>query len=125
MTRFVRFALIVGVLTVLTVGCSATPAATASLGPVDASISAKDLAFSTQTLDVPAGRAFTIGFTNQESAPHNIAIAGAGGNFDAPLFRGDVITNAQVTYAVSALPAGQYAFRCDVHTNMTGTIVAK
>jgi plastocyanin len=27
-------------------------------------------------------------------------------------------------YAVPALPAGTYQFRCDVHQQMTGTIVA-
>jgi plastocyanin len=36
-----------------------------------------------------------------------------------------VVTSAKSDLAVPALAAGSYFFRCDVHHDMTGTIVAK
>jgi plastocyanin len=35
------------------------------------------------------------------------------------------VTGAKSDQVVPALPAGTYFFRCDVHPNMTGTIVVK
>lgn len=91
------------------------------------SITAKSIHFSSTCLAAPAGKPFTITFTNSDSGvPHNVAI------YSSPaatkvLFRGQLITGPKtVTYHVPALPAGTYYFRCDVHpTAMRGTFIVK
>jgi plastocyanin len=41
------------------------------------------------------------------------------------LFEGEVVAGpTTVTYAVPALDPGEYAFVCDIHPEMTGTLVA-
>ncbi len=110
--------------------CSTTNAGeppAASVPPADPSapaVVAKDMRFAPAEVAVPAGKAFTLSFDNQDGAPHNVAIysdASAGTN----LFRGEIVSGTKVTYDVPALAAGSYFFRCDVHPDMTGTIVAK
>jgi len=42
------------------------------------------------------------------------------------VFKGEIFAGTDSrTYAVSALPAGTYAFVCSVHPNMTGTLTVK
>jgi plastocyanin len=73
-------------------------------------------------MDVPANVAFPLLFENRDGAPHNITILDAGGS---PLFVGETFSGyGSRTYAVPPIGAGSYAFRCDVHTYMTGTLVA-
>jgi plastocyanin len=102
--------------------CSAAPVAT----PVVAGavpLVASGTAFDRSTLTVPADRPFSLVFENRDGAPHNVSIASAGGT---PLFVGDVFTGpAAQVYRVPALPAGRYGFRCDVHAEMTGTLVSQ
>ncbi len=126
MSRPFRFALVVGALAAITVACSPSAGGSppASAGPADVSISAKDLAFNPSAADVPAGRAFTIAFDNQEAAPHNIQIA-RDQTFSQDLFKGEVVSSQKVNYSVPALAAGTYPFRCEVHPNMLGTFTAK
>jgi plastocyanin len=85
---------------------------------------AENLAFAPTTVEVTAGSPFGLLFVNRDRAPHNISIyrdASATG----PLFQGDVIGGpASRGYDVPALPAGTWFFRCDVHPDMHGTIVA-
>jgi plastocyanin len=117
-------ALLIGVVAVLA-ACSGGGAA-ASVSPppgVDASIDAKDIKFSASTLNVPAGKPFHLFFRNLEGAPHNVAIyrdSSAG----QPIFVGETITNTATTYNVPVIPAGTYFFRCDVHPQMNGSVVA-
>ena len=40
------------------------------------------------------------------------------------LFRGDTIEQGDTVYTVPALATGPYFFRCDVHLDMKGTVVA-
>jgi plastocyanin len=109
-------------------GATSAPASSApSAGgsaPAGAGIAevVKDLAFQQTALTAKADTAFTIDFDNQDSAPHNIAIKDAAG---ATLFKGDIVTAKKVTYNVAALAAGQYAFWCEVHPNMTGTLTVQ
>jgi heme/copper-type cytochrome/quinol oxidase subunit 2 len=88
-------------------------------------IGAKDIAFSTKALEATAGQPFTIEFTNDDATPHNVAIW----QDNQELFTGEIITgpNKTVTYAVEALPPGEYTFICDVHPipAMTGKLTIK
>jgi plastocyanin len=110
--------------------CSTTNAGEpsgATVPPADPdapAVVARDMRFAPSEVVVPAGKAFQLAFDNQDGAPHNVAVyadASAGQN----LFRGDIVTSSGVTYQVPALAAGTYFFRCDVHPDMTGSIVAK
>ena len=101
---------------------SSAPSAGASTPAGGLSEVAKDLVFQQTTLTAKAGTAFTIDFDNQDSVPHNIAIKDAAGT---TLFKGEIVTGKKVTYDVAALAAGQYAFWCEVHPNMTGTLTVQ
>ena len=98
---------------------SAAPSAAAGDGIV---VVAKDLAFSTAAITAPADEAFQILLDNQESAPHNIAIKDATG---AVVYKGEIVTSAQVTNNVGGLAAGTYEFFCEVHPDMKGTLTAE
>jgi plastocyanin len=104
-----------------TPGASASPGASAPAGS-GLAVVAKDVAFNPTSLTTKADAEFTIDFDNQESAPHNIAIKDASG---AVKFKGEIITSSKVTYTVPALAAGSYAFWCEVHPNMTGTLTVQ
>jgi plastocyanin len=104
-------------------GTSAAPGTPAPSADPDAlTISSKDLTFSTDKLAAPAGEAFQIVYDNQESAPHNVAIYADQGYSQKVLVEEPFSGPKVVTYSVPALDAGTYYFRCDLHTNMTGTI---
>ena len=95
-----------------------------SAPPGGAVITAANIAFDRTQLDVPAGQAFKLLFENREGAPHNVRIFGD--DADQALFVGEVFggPGARV-YEVPAIPSGTYHFRCDVHTEMAGSVVAK
>lgn len=86
-------------------------------------ISARNIAFSTDTLTAPAGEPFTISFDNQDAGiPHNVEIKDEGGT---SVFTGEIFNGVdQRDYAVPALDAGTYEFICTVHPNMVGTLTA-
>ncbi len=86
-------------------------------------VTADNLEFSTDRIGAPAGEAFTIEFTNQEGAPHNIAIYRDESRSEA-IFVGEVIGQESITYEIPALEAGDYYFQCDVHPEMNGTLTA-
>ena len=124
-----RISLALGLVAIaaLAMACSSTGAKpSAPSGPaVDGpTIVAKDMTFQTASVEVTAGTNVTIHFDNQDSAPHNVAIytdSGAG----TAIAVGEVVTSAKSDQVVPALQPGSYFFRCDVHHDMTGTIVAK
>ena len=105
-------------------GASGGGSATPSIDPDALRIAAKDLRFSTSAMSAPADKAFQIAFDNQESALHNVAIyrdsSAREKVFGSEPFSGPAV----VTYAVPALAAGTYYFRCDVHPDMSGQLVA-
>ena len=111
-------------------GSAATPGATTAPAPSGSAGSggdaivlvAKDLKFDQSALTVPADEPVEIILDNQDSAPHNIAISDAAG---ASVFKGEIVTGAQVTNAVPALAPGSYSFICEVHPDMKGTITAE
>jgi plastocyanin len=116
-------------LAVLLAACTASTASTTgSAQPsgapgADVAITSQDLKFDVTTLTVPAGVRFTLQLTNLEAAPHNVAIYRDSSASDG-LFVGDVISSSSIVYQVPALEAGSYFFRCDVHPDMNGTLVA-
>jgi cytochrome c oxidase subunit 2 len=96
-------------------------------GAATLDVSAKDIAFSTKSLEVPANQPFAINFTNNDPAgvPHNIEIRAADGTVlqDQPTVDG----GSSTTYTYNALPPGTYTFICKVHPipAMTGTLTVK
>ncbi len=108
---------------VMLAGCGPSSASEAgSQPPVDASIAADDIAFDRDALDVPAGRAFVLGFENRERAPHTVAIIDGSGTV---VFAGEVFSGPDFRrYQVPAIAAGAYAFICEIHPDMAGELVA-
>jgi len=103
-------------------GSSVSSGPPPSAPPGGAVIVAHDLAFDRTRLDARAGTGFQLVFENRDGAPHNVTILdGQGGSaFVGETFGGP----GSRTYAIPPLAAGAYRFRCDVHTDMTGTLVA-
>jgi plastocyanin len=106
-------------------GSTAAPAGSAGTGSADAiQISSMDLKFSTSTLTAPANKPFQIVYHNHEGAPHNVAIYDS--SFSSKVFGEEPFGGPkEVTYNVPALAPGTYGFRCDVHTDMKGTLEVK
>ena len=109
--------------------CSSTNAGvpTAPAAPADPNapvVVAKDMQFVTRDVQVPAGKAFQLSFTNSDGAPHNVAIY-TDSSASTNLFRGEIFSSATKVEQVPALAAGTYFFRCDVHPDMQGTITAQ
>jgi plastocyanin len=112
----------------ISAACSSTPASAPPVpsGPVadGPTIVAKDLRFQSSSIEVKAGSNVTIHFDNEDSAPHNVAIY-KDNSASSPISVGQIVTSAKADQVVPALAPGTYFFRCDVHHDMTGTIVAK
>jgi len=115
---------VVALLGLVLAACSSAPASQASIPPNAPKIEANNLAFTTTSVKVPAGAAFALVFENKEGAPHNVNILAepSGGS---SVFAGDTFTGpATRVYQVPALTPGTHQFKCDVHPDMTGTLVA-
>ena len=89
-------------------------------------LSAANIAWDTKDLEVAAGQAFKIEFTNNDDVEHNVGIY----NKDTEeLFKGEGVTGPgkTVTYLIDGLEAGEYRFICDFHPGpaMTGTLTVK
>jgi plastocyanin len=86
----------------------------------DVTVEAKGIAFTQTSWTGPAGKPFTIAFSNQDpGTPHDIELKNPSG---AVVFKGDIFSGVDTRlYQVPALPAGGYTFSCVVHPNMTGT----
>lgn len=113
-------------LAAMSAACSsaAAPAPSGSVDPNGPTIVAKDMKFAGGPVEVKAGTNFTLHFDNQDSAPHNVAIY-TDSNASSAVSIGEVVTAGKKDQVVAALKPGTYFFRCDVHHDMTGTIVAK
>ena len=106
-----------------------TPAPQATL-PGNATIlklTAASIAYNVKELTAPAGAAFGIDFTQQDSGVggHNVEIRDSGGK---TLFKGQVLTDpGETTYTIDALSAGTYTYICSIHpiASMTGTLTVK
>ena len=111
------------------VGTTGTPGASPSAGPAASlppntfAVVAKDVAYDTHAITVPANQAFHIAFTNQDiGVDHDVDIRDASGKTiqDVPHTTG----GQSQTYDYTALPPGTYTFICSVHPipAMTGTL---
>jgi plastocyanin len=90
-----------------------------------AAVSAANVAFDTDTIELKAKTEESIPFTNEDSAEHNIAIY-EDDSASKELFKGDVIPGGQeTTYTVPPLPKGEYYFQCDVHPAMNGSVTVQ
>ena len=105
---------------------SGAPSAGGSASTDVAQISAAGVKFEQTDVTVPAGAPFQIQFENKDAGtPHNVAIH-QGDPTGPELFKGEIFPGvAKKTYDVPALPAGNYAFVCSVHPNMTGTLTVQ
>jgi len=130
-----RLALALGLLSLaaLLAACSGATAADSTPAPVASADSssgsvvvvAKDISFVQPEITVPAGTAFELTLDNRDGAPHNVAIY-TDSSASTKVSVGEIFSGpGQKTQSVPALTAGTYFFRCDVHQNMTGTIIAK
>ena len=109
-------------------GSSATPgdaSPTASPNSDAIVVTAKDLKFDQTEVAVPADEAFDLVLDNQEGVPHNVAIY-TDESASTKISVGEIFSGpAQKTQAVPALAAGTYFFRCDVHPDMKGSVIAE
>jgi plastocyanin len=125
-----RISLTIGllVLVAVTAACSsASGGQPASAGPVDANvpvITAQGNVFAPATLTVKAGKAFSLTLDNKDSAPHNVAIF-KDASAAEQISIGEIVSSRSVAQQVPSLVKGTYFFRCDVHREMTGAIVAE
>jgi plastocyanin len=107
-------------------GASAAPGG-AVAPPGSLPITAMNIAYDTKTLEVPAGKAFTIFFTNKDpsSTPHDVELRSSDGTTlkQQPPTPG----GTSQTYQYDALQAGTYTYICSIHPipSMTGTLTVK
>ncbi len=95
---------------------------------VTINLTAKDIAFNTSTITVPAGANVTINFNNMDSGvEHNFALYETVEAMK-PIFAGDDITGpSKIVYNFEApVKAGTYIFRCDDHPGqMKGNFIVQ
>jgi plastocyanin len=87
-------------------------------------VSAQNVQFDTETIELTAGEETTLTFVNDDpsSTQHNISIY-ENENAEGALFEGQVIPGGQeVEYQVPPQEEGEYYFQCDVHPSMNGDV---
>ena len=97
--------------------------APASLDPNSPKVSARDSAFDTSEIDVAANAPFVLVFENKDDFDHNISIY-TDDSASTRTFDGVVVRLGTRWYPVPALAPGRYYFRCDIHPDMHGHILA-
>ena len=109
-------------------GASGAPASGGPVAPPGALVViAKTFAYDVKTLEVAAGKPFTIFFENQDAAgtPHDVEIRSSTGT---PLKQQPPTDGGQSrAYQYEALQAGTYVYICSIHPigPMTGTLTVK
>lgn len=88
-------------------------------------VSAANVQFDTDTIELKAGEEASIKFVNEDSVEHNIAIY-EDDSAKQDIFVGDIIPGGQeITYSFKAPEKGEYYFQCDVHPGMNGTVTVE
>jgi plastocyanin len=90
----------------------------------DETVIASDMKFDQESITIRGGSAWRLQLVNEDAAPHNVAIY-ADESAGKSLFVGELISSATVVYQVPALEPGTYFFRCDLHPEMSGTLVVE
>jgi plastocyanin len=91
------------------------------------SVSAQNVQFDTDSIELTAGEETTLTFVNDDSSAtqHNISIYETEAAEDN-LFEGQVIPGGQeVQYDIPPLEKGEFYFQCDVHPSMNGTVTVQ
>jgi plastocyanin len=107
-------------------GATGASGATGSTGGGggELTVTAQNLVFDTDAIQLAANTPTTITFVNNDSPDilHNISIYTDSSASEA-LFSGELISGGDsIEYSIPALEAGEYYFRCDVHPNMNGIV---
>ncbi|MCA1587477.1 MAG: cupredoxin domain-containing protein [Chloroflexi bacterium] len=90
----------------------------------DVSVTSMDIAFEQTTLTASSGEAFTLSLVNEDSVPHNVSIY-TDSSASEDLYIGEYVTDGTIVYEIPALEPGEYFFRCDLHPEMTGTLIVE
>lgn len=106
--------------------CSGGGSAASVTAPpeADLTITAEGMTFDRSEITAAAGEPFELFFRNLAGVPHNVAIY-TDASASEPIFVGETITDAATVYEVPELGPGEYFFRCDLHPDMTGTLVVE
>jgi plastocyanin len=97
---------------------------TVSEGAGGVQVVAENNAFDTDEIRLPADTPTTLTLDNRDTAEHNVSIYEDDSASGEPLFTFEEFAGPLTgTFPVSPIPEGEYYFRCDVHTNMNGTVV--
>lgn len=89
-------------------------------------ITAKNIAFDTKVIVVPADTPFTIEFKNDDppGVTHDVDVRQTDRKTEVQ--NQEVVNGgASTTYQYDGLAAGEYSFVCSIHANMFGTITSK
>lgn len=121
--RRARFGL-VALVVVLVAACGGAASPPPSFPAGAVVVHARNRAFDTSQLTIPADTEFSLAFVNEDGDMHNLAIRTKTG-FDGDLiFRFDPVSSGTVILPVGKIPKGTYYFLCEVHPNMSGTVYA-
>lgn len=118
--KFGKCRLSLAILLILMLTYMAFPAGAANQENVTISLVAKDFAFNTSTISVPAGSNITIDFDNQDAnVRHNFAVYDSSAMKET-IFKGELLTGPKkITYTFEApKEPGTYRFQCDPHAGM-------
>lgn len=108
------------ILTAIACGGGAAGPTPAGTPAVTLELSATRSVFDKSQLSVPAGAPYAIHFRNNDTVPHNVSVIGGPPGSVGELFSGP----GERTYFFPALNPGSYAFHCDLHPEMRGTITS-
>jgi plastocyanin len=97
---------------------------TAAKGAGGIKVVAQNTAFDTKEIDLPADTPAKLTVENKDPFAHNLSIYKDETASGQPLFTFEPFPGpATKTFDVSAIPAGEYYFHCDIHPTMNGTVV--
>jgi plastocyanin len=89
-------------------------------------LTANNLQFTTACIEAVAGKNIVIHFTNEEAAPHDVAVY-KDSSRKQEIGSSDIATgpNASTTLTLPPQLPGQYYFECTIHTSMSGSLVVR
>jgi plastocyanin len=97
---------------------------TAAKGAGGIKVVAKDTAFDTKEIRLPADTPSKLTLDNQDPFAHNLSIYTDDTASGEPLFTFEPFPGPLAkTFNVDPIAEGEYYFHCDIHPNMNGTVV--